>query len=163
MDIEPSLESDPQLCEPSKPRVGALDNPAVFAKPLTAFDTSSCNSAQDPFGLQVGPAAAIVITLVRMQFPWALARPAHQTSERRDGVNAWLEQHGVMPVGPTDQHHQRNTTSVYDDVPFGPQFPSVCRIGTRLLTPRGLGTVEPSMLARSQSIWSCARRRISIA
>ena len=56
-----------------------------------------------------------------MQFPRALARSARQASERRDGVNAGLEQHGVVPVGPTDQHHQWNATSVYDNVPFGSQ------------------------------------------
>ena len=163
MDIEPPLKSDPQLSEPSKPCVGALDNPAVFSQPLTAFNASAGNPAQDAFGLQIGPATAMVIALVSMQFPRALARPARQASERRDGVNAGLEQHGVVPVGPTDQHHQWNATSVYDNVPLGSQFPSVCRIGARLLAPRGLGTVEPSMLARSQSIWSCSRSRTSIA
>ncbi len=32
MNVEPPFESDPQLSESSKPRVDALDNPAVFAK-----------------------------------------------------------------------------------------------------------------------------------
>lgn len=145
MDIESPFESDPQLSEPSKPRMRSLDNPAVFTKPLTAFHASPCNSAQNPFGLQVGPPAAIVIALVRMQFPWALARPARETFERRDCVNAGFEQHGVMPVGPADQHHQWDATGVYDDVPFEPQFPSVCRIGPVCCPPRGLETVEPSM------------------
>jgi hypothetical protein len=31
MDIEPPFKSDPQLSEPSKPRMCSLDNPAVFA------------------------------------------------------------------------------------------------------------------------------------
>lgn len=66
MDIEPPLESNPQLSKPSKPSVRALDNPAVFAQPLTAFDASSCNPAQDAFGLQIGPATAVVIALVSM-------------------------------------------------------------------------------------------------
>ena len=51
MDIEPPLESDSQLSEPSKPRVRSLDNQAVFAKPLATFNATPCNSAQDPFGL----------------------------------------------------------------------------------------------------------------
>jgi len=163
MDIEPPLKSDPQLSEPSKPCVGALDNPAVFSQPLTAFNASAGNPAQDAFGLQIGPATTVVVALVRMQFSGALARPARQASERRDCVNAGFEQHGVMPVGPADQHHQRNAPSVYDDMPFGAQFAPVGWVGACLLAPRGLGTVEPSMLARSQSIWSCSRSRTSIA
>ena len=73
MDIEPPLKSDPQLSEPSKPCVGALDNPAVFSQPLTAFNASAGNPAQDAFGLQIGPATAVVVALVRMQFSGALA------------------------------------------------------------------------------------------
>ena len=101
MDIEPSFESNPQFSKPGKPGVRAFDNPAVFSQPLTAFNASAGNPAQDAFGLQIGPATAVVIALVSMQFPRALARPARQASERRDGVNAGLEQHGVVPVGPT--------------------------------------------------------------
>ena len=163
MDIEPPLKSDPQLSEPSKPCVGALDNPAVFSQPLTAFNASAGNPAQDAFGLQIGPATAVVIALVSMQFPRTLARPARQASKRRDCVNAGFEQHGVMPVGPADQHHQRNAPGVYDDMSLGAQFAPVGWVGACLLAPRGLGTVEPSMLARSQSIWSCSRSRTSIA
>ncbi len=119
--------------------------------------------AQDAPGLQIGSATTVVVALVGMQFPWFLARSPRQTSQRRDGIKALLKQHRVMPVGPTDQHDQWNTVSIYNDVPFGAQFSSVGRVGAGLQAPRGLGTVEPSMLARSQSIWSCSRKRISMA
>jgi hypothetical protein len=66
MNVESPLESDPQLSKPSKPRVRALYNPTVFAQPLTAFNASSCNPAQDAFGPQIGPATAVVVTLVCM-------------------------------------------------------------------------------------------------
>src|SRR2546427_3395886 len=36
-------------------------------------------------------------------------------------------------------------------------------VWARFLAPRGLGTEEPSMLARLQSIWSCSRKRVSMA
>lgn len=64
MDIEPPLESDPQLSKPSKPSVRAFDNPAVFAQPLTAFDASSCNPAQDAFGLHLVLAALLVLIFI---------------------------------------------------------------------------------------------------
>ncbi len=37
------------------------------------------------------------------------------------------------------------------------------RVGAGFLPPRGLETLAPSRLARSQSIWSCSRNRRSIA
>lgn len=38
VDVRPALKADAQLAEASKPRMRALDNPAVFAKSLAAFD-----------------------------------------------------------------------------------------------------------------------------
>ena len=69
----------------------------------------------------------------------------------------------VVPIGATDQHHQRNTPGVYDDVSLGAKLASVRGVGPCFLAPRGLGTEEPSMLARLQSIWSCSRKRVSMA
>ena len=93
MDIEPSFESNPQFSKPGKPGVRAFDNPAVFSQPLTAFNASTGNPAQDAFGLQICPAATVVVALVSMQFSGALAWATRQSSQRWDGVNAWLEQH----------------------------------------------------------------------
>ncbi len=80
MDIEPPFESDLQLSKPSKPSMRVLYNPAVFAQPLTAFDASPCNPAQDAFDLQIAPTTAVVIALVSMQFPGALAPLTKTTS-----------------------------------------------------------------------------------
>ena len=93
MDIESSFESNPQFSKPGKPCVRALYNPAVFSQSLTAFNASSCNPAQDAFGLQIGPATTVVVALVCMQLSGALAWATRQSSQRWDGVNAWLEQH----------------------------------------------------------------------
>ena len=68
-----------------------------------------------------------------------------------------------MPVRAADQDHQRDASGIYDDVPLGAELASVRGVGARFLAPRGLGTEEPSMLARLQSIWSCSRKRISMA
>jgi hypothetical protein len=63
MDIEPPLESDPQLSEANKPCVRSLDNQTVFAKPLATFNAAPCDPTWDAFSPQVGLAAAIVIAL----------------------------------------------------------------------------------------------------
>lgn len=57
----------------------------------------------------------------------------------------------------------RNPSGVYDDVSFGAAFFSVGGVRACFLAPRGLGTEDPSMLARLQSIWSCSRKRLSMA
>ncbi|AIJ48476.1 hypothetical protein Cthiooxydans_37820 [Comamonas thiooxydans] len=68
-----------------------------------------------------------------------------------------------MPVGTTDEDQQWDASSIYDEVALGAKLASVRGVGARFLAPRGLGTVEPAMLARFQSIWSCSRRRTSKA
>jgi len=93
MDIEPSFKSNPQFSKPGKPRVCAFDNPAVFPQSLTAFNASTGNPAHDAFGFQIGPATTVVVALVRMQFSGALAWATRQSSQRWDGIDAWLEQH----------------------------------------------------------------------
>ena len=68
-----------------------------------------------------------------------------------------------MPVCPIDQDNQWDALGIYNDVLFGAEFASVCGGRARFIAPRGLGTEEPSMLARLQSIWSCSRRRTNMA
>src|SRR5260221_13392892 len=71
-----------------------------------------------------------------------------------------LSLHDALPIY---QDHQRDASGIYDDVPLGAELASVRGVWARFLAPRGLGTEEPSMLARLQSIWSCSRKRVSMA
>lgn len=112
---------------------------------------------------QMRSASGVVITLVRMQLRGPAPRPSAQSFDCWECIDALFEHHGVVPIGATDQHHQRNTPGVYDDVPLGAELASIRGVGACFLALRGLGTDEPSMLARLQSIWSCSRRRTSIA
>ena len=68
-----------------------------------------------------------------------------------------------MPVGTIDEDQQRDASGIYNEVALGAKLVSVRGVGARFLAPRGLGTEEPSMQARLQSIWSCSRRRTSMA
>lgn len=100
----------------------------------------------------MGTAALVVIALVCMQLCWPFARAPLQTCDGRERIHARLKHLGVMPVRSADQNHQRDASGIYDDVPLGAEFASVRGVGARFLAPRGLGTEEPSMLARLQSI-----------
>ena len=70
--VESPLESDPQLSKSGKPRMRALHNPTMFAQPLTALNTSSCNTAQDAFGPQIGRATEVVIALCLHAISWGV-------------------------------------------------------------------------------------------
>ena len=67
MRVQSALEANSQLPKARKPGMRALHHPTVSAKPLTAFHPSTGNSCQNSSSSQVCPAAAIVITLVRMK------------------------------------------------------------------------------------------------
>ena len=67
MRVQSALEANSQLPKARKPGMRALHHPTVSAKPLTAFHPSTGNSRLNSPSSQVCPAAAIVITLVRMK------------------------------------------------------------------------------------------------
>ena len=163
MDIQPSFKADSQLAKASKPSVRSLHHPAMLSQPFAAFNAAPGNTARDASLPEMATAAFVVIAFVSMQLRWSLARSTLQACNARDRIQAPLEHHGVMSVRPADKNHQRDASGVYDDVPLGAEFSSVGGVRACFLAPRGLGTEEPSILARLQSIWSCSRKRISMA
>ena len=163
VDVKAPFKADSQLAKASKPSVRPLHYPAMFAQPFAAFNAAPGNAAGYASLPQMGTAAFVVIAFVSMQLRWSLARSTLQACNARDRIQAPLEHHGVMSVRPADKNHQRDASGVYDDVPLGAEFSSVGGVRACFLAPRGLGTEEPSILARLQSIWSCSRKRISMA
>lgn len=122
------------------------------AQPLVDLDASSGNPADDASLLQIVTAARVVVALVGMQLGWSAARLALQSPDGWQSIDAFLEHHRIVPIRTTDQYHQRNAPRVYDDVPLGAEFSPVGGVGAGFLAPGGLGTEEPSMFARLQSI-----------
>ncbi len=163
MNVETPFETNAQFAETGKPGMRALDHPAMPSEPLAAFHTATGDTCRDAAPLQVTPTACKVIALVRMQLVRAFARLAIQSRHSRNGIERGLEGHRVVAVGTRDRDGQRNAARVYDDVPLRPEFAPVRRVGAGFLAPRGLETLAASRLARSQSIWSCSRKRRSIA
>ena len=156
----------------------SLERPAHRALPAPT-GTAAPASARAPWPLvpaaacSVRPGAAAHGCTARLRWlgpaadganaPWSFTGTPWQACNRRNGVHALLEHLGVMSVCPANQDHQRDASGVYDDVPLGAEFSSVGGVRACFLAPRGLGTEEPSILARLQSIWSCSRKRISMA
>ena len=147
-----TLESDSQFAKARKPAMRALHNPAVFAQPLAAFNAFSRNATGDATPPQIVPASLVVIPLVRMQFGGSPTRSAAQPFDGWQCIQTLLEQHRVMPIRSTYQDNKGYTSSIYDDMSLGAEFASICGVEACFRAPRGLGTDEPSMLARPQSI-----------
>ena len=157
------LQSGFAVCKSCKPAVRRLHRPPVLAQPLTALNASSGNPANDAPLPQVDSASLEVVTFVGVQLRWPFAGTSWQASNRRNRVHALLEHLGVMPVRTADQDHQRDASASTTMCRLEPSLPLSVGLGTRFLAPGGLGTEEPSMLPRLQSIWSCSRKRVSMA
>jgi hypothetical protein len=93
MGVQAALESDAQLAKPGEPRMRTFDHPAMLAKALAAFDSTASNATGDASRPEKGTTAPVVLALIGVQLAWALARPAWQTTNGRDGIDALLEQH----------------------------------------------------------------------
>ncbi len=163
MNIKSALKANTQFAETRKPCIRALDDPPMSSEPLAAFHAATGDTGLDATLLQITPAASEVMALVCMQLARTFAGLAAQARHRRDGIKRGLECHRIVSVGARDRDSQRDAACVYDDVPFRTKLSPIRRGGAGFLAPRGLETLAPSRLARSQSIWSCSRNRRSIA
>jgi len=132
----------------------------MLAQSLAALNASPGNAAGDASLSQVSSASLEVVAFVSMQLRGPFTGSSWQACNRRNRVHTLLEHLGVMPVRTADQNHQRDASGIYNDVSLGAELAPVRRVGPRFLTPRGLGTEEPAMLARLQSIWSCSRKKV---
>ncbi|MPN43363.1 hypothetical protein SDC9_190922 [bioreactor metagenome] len=129
-----------------------LHHPAMLAQSLATLNASPGNVAGDAPLPQVRTATLVVIALVGVQLRWPFARAPSQACNRRNRVHAPLEHLGVVPVCAADQDHYGNASGIYNDMSLGTELASVRAVGARFLASRGLGTEEPSMLARLLSI-----------
>ena len=141
----------------------ALYNPAMLAWLFAALDTSPGNPAGNASSPEIGTAALVVVAFVRMQLRRPLACPPRQARNGWNRIHALLKTSWSRAAGTTNEDRQRDASGIYNEVALAAKLASVRGVGARFLAPRGLGTEEPSMLARLQSIWSCSRRRTSMA
>ncbi len=139
-----------------------LDDPTMPPQPFAAFDTAACDTGLDAALSQITSATSEVMPFVSVRFARALARLTVQARYRRNGIKRGLECHRIVSFGSRDRDSQRNAACIYDDVSLRFELAAVGRVGAGFLAP-GLETLAPSMLTRSQSIWSCSRSRRSIA
>lgn len=157
MNVNAALEASAQLAEGCEPGVRALDDPAVAPESIIALDTFAGDAVLDTAAFEMGTAARVVVSLVRMQLAGPAAWSTWLAAYRWQGVHQRIEDHRIVTVGAGDAEHQRDALAVRDEMALAAKFPSVRGIGACVQAPRGLATLAPSMLTRLKSSLSTLR------
>ena len=163
MDVHPALIADGQAAVLPQPGQGALHDPAVATQAGAALYSLARDADLDPAFAQGEPTARAVICLVRVDFVWALARPAPRPLDRPEAVDQRLEDAGIGAVGRGEQHRERDTLPVDDNVALAARFAAIRRIRPGFLAPLLAGAKALSTLARLQSMVSASPKRSNSA
>ncbi len=163
VDIQSSFKADSQLAKTCKPAVRPLHLPAMLAQSLAALDASSGNATNDASLPQVGSASLEVVAFVGVRVDGLLrgcpSKPviaAIASTHFSDILESCL----FAPLTKITRGMPLASTTMCR---LEPSLPQSVGLGPVSWPPRGLGAEEPSMLARLQSIWSCSRKRDSMA
>jgi hypothetical protein len=162
MQVGQAFIADGEPTEPVEPREGPLDYPAVPSQFLTGLDPTSSDATADAALAQVVPTAGIVVAFVGMQFVRPSTRPPASPFDRFDGFDQVFEDDRVVDIGRREPDREWDALPIDHDVALGAGLATVGWVGTNLLVctaPLLVGTLEPSRLARDQSILSASPNR----
>lgn len=143
--------ADGQASVVEQPGDRAFNDPAVFAEFLGGFDAFAGDAGNDPAAAQPVPEFGVVVSFVGVQLVrFGPPRPA-TGSDRRDGVDQWLEGLAVVSVGSGDADDQRDTGTVRQRVDLRAWFASVDGVRAGQTAPFLALTDAASRTARDQS------------
>ena len=151
-DVGAPLVTDGEAAEAGKPSQGALDDPTVSAQALAALDAVAGDTRNDGPPSQRLSAECEIIALVGVQLGWASSWAARALPDRRRGIDDFLQQLAVMPVGWRNPHGQGDAVGIDEDMAFGARLATVRRVRPGRLAPLFAGTAALSTAARSQLI-----------
>ena len=152
VDIRSSLVAHQKPAVPRQPRQRALHHPPMPSEPLAGVFPSPGDAALDAATAQNFLAAREVVGLICVQFLGYLAWPTPAgTLDRSDGVHQCLKDLGVVYVGRSEHHSERNSVAVGKEVVLGAGLTTVGGACPDSLTPLLAGTLAESRLALDQS------------
>jgi hypothetical protein len=146
-----ALVADPQPPEAAQPGPGALDPPAVAAKPGRGLDHAAGDPRLDATPAQLGAAAAMVIRLVGVEFAGPSATPPGGHADRRDVVQHRLQHGGVVGVGRAYDHRQRQPIRLASHMELGAGLASVDGVCAGQVPPLTARRLNESTLTRPRS------------
>jgi len=152
MDVVTSLVTHLEPPEAVQPSERARHNPAMAAQLLTGLDATACDTRDDAALPQRVATEPIVVSLVRMQLGWSLARPTERPTDGHDGIHGLCQHLAVMHVGARLRYREGNALAVDHNMALRARFAAIRRIRTGFRSPRGLGhSLSPGMLASNRS------------
>ena len=125
-----TMEAHGQTAEGKDPRIRPFDRPAVATEPLAGLDTATGDPGYDPAPPQSLPADGKIVAFVAVELGWAEARSAgltNRAANRRDRIDQWLQELGVMHVGRGQQHGQGDTLPIYPQMELAARFAPIHR------------------------------------
>jgi len=161
MDIDSTFESDAQLAHACEPRVSAFHDPAMAPQPVVALNPLARDAWRDAPGLEVMAATVDVVGLVSVQLAWPASWPPWLAGDWRQGIDQFLQDHRVVPVGSGHAERQGNAIAVDDQMPLAAEFAAIGRVRPGVRAPRGEATLAASRLARLRSSLSARRNSAS--
>ena len=157
MNVSAAFVAGPEPLEGVQPGEAALDHPPLAAQPGAVGDAAAGDPRRDATGAEPAAVGVVVVAAVGEQLPWAAARPAASTADRRHGIDQRNQLRDVVAVAAGDTDRQRDTTGVTDQVVLGAGTPAVDRRRADVVPPLSARTCEPSTAATSRSSPSSAR------
>ena len=125
MDVSPALVADREAPEAGEPGERALDHPAVAPEAVRALDAAAGDARRDRAGAALGPAAAVVVGLVRVELAGAASRAAPTPTDTGHDVEHRGEQLAVMAVRPAQLEAERRAARVDDEVALRARPPAI--------------------------------------
>lgn len=156
MYIDSTFESDAQFAHACEPSMSALHDPAMAPQPV-ALDPLASDTWRDAPRLEVMAATVDVVGLISVQFAWPTSWTPWLAGDRRQGIDQFLEDHRVVPVGSGHAERQGNAIAVDDQMPLAAEFAAIGRVRPGVRAPRGEATLAASRLARLRSSLSARR------
>ncbi len=112
MNVNATLEAGTQLAKRCQPGMSALNHPPMPSEPVIALNAPAGDTVPDTAALEVSAAPGEVVALVCVQLAGPAAQPAWLATNSREGIDQFLEDHRIMPVGTGDAKHQRDALAV---------------------------------------------------
>ena len=157
IDVVASLVAYLKTPEAVYPRQRPLHYPPVPTQLLAGLDAPASDTRGYTSLLERLAASRKVVALVGVQLLWALMRSATALSDRRDGVQGFLQDIGVMDVGRRVDHRERDSVPVDHNMALRTRF-TLPSGSLRSFGSPGVGTLAESKEALSLSISSASPR-----
>ncbi len=157
MDVVSDLPSDAQPEKPVQQREALFDDPTQLAQPGAVLGATAGDDRRDAEFADKTAVAVVVVAAVGVDLRRLAARSPAFAADRRYRWQQWQQLGHVIAVAAGQQHRQRDSAGVIDQVVFGARPAAVYRTPTRFGPPLSARMWLESTTARDRSSFPAAR------